>query len=142
MNTALITDEYELTVPFYDVDQMGVVWHGNYVKYFERARCQLLDKIDYNYNAMSASGYAWPVVDMKIKYAAPTLFESRLVVKSTLKDYENGLLIGYEIFDKDKGIRTTKGQTRQVAVDISSQEMLICSPQILLDKIKAYHAKN
>lgn len=138
----LISDEYELVVPFYDVDSMGVVWHGNYVKYFERARCQLLDKIGYGYNAMLASGYGWPVVDMKIKYAAPALFDSRLLVKSTLKDYENGLLIDYEIFDQANNVRTTKGHTRQVAVAIDSREMQICSPNILLEKIKAYHDKN
>ena len=37
--------EIELVVPFFDVDMMEVVWHGHYVKYFEEARCALLDKL-------------------------------------------------------------------------------------------------
>ena len=41
--------EIELVVPFFDVDMMEVVWHGHYVKYFEEARCALLDKLGHNY---------------------------------------------------------------------------------------------
>lgn len=37
------TAEVEMTVPFHDVDMMEVAWHGHYVKYFELARCALLD---------------------------------------------------------------------------------------------------
>ena len=39
--------EIELQVPSFDVDMMEVVWHGHYVKYFEQARCALLDKLVY-----------------------------------------------------------------------------------------------
>ena len=39
-----------IDVPFYDLDPMNVVWHGNYVKYLEVARCDLLSKIGYTYD--------------------------------------------------------------------------------------------
>ena len=58
----------EFKVEFYDVDSMGVVWHGNYVKYMELGRCALLDKIGYGYNEMKESGYAFPVTSIKLKY--------------------------------------------------------------------------
>ena len=54
--------QIELQVQFYDVDMMEIVWHGHYVKYFEQARCALLDKLDHNYRQMRDSGYAWPVI--------------------------------------------------------------------------------
>ena len=38
-----ITSTSEITVEFYDLDPMNVVWHGNYVKYLEKARCDLLE---------------------------------------------------------------------------------------------------
>ncbi|WP_258031844.1 acyl-CoA thioesterase [Campylobacter concisus] len=40
-------------VAFFDVDSMEVMWHGNYVKYLEMARCELLDKLGYNYVVVS-----------------------------------------------------------------------------------------
>ena len=43
-------------VAFFDVDSMEVMWHGNYVKYLEMARCELLDKLGYNYIAMKKDG--------------------------------------------------------------------------------------
>ena len=52
-----------IEVPFHDVDTMHVVWHGHYLKYFEIARCKLLDQFHYNYNQMRDSGYAWPVIE-------------------------------------------------------------------------------
>ena len=52
----------ELTVPFFDVDSMHIVWHGHYVKYLELARCAFLDALGYNYTTMREHGHGWPVV--------------------------------------------------------------------------------
>ena len=49
---ALYTSELELKIPFYDLDPMNVVWHGNYIKYMEQARCDLFSKLHYTYNDM------------------------------------------------------------------------------------------
>jgi len=44
--------QYDLEIPFYDVDAYRIVWHGNYPKYFEVARCQLLEEIGFPYEKM------------------------------------------------------------------------------------------
>ncbi|AGB81196.1 putative thioesterase [Serratia sp. FGI94] len=126
----------EITVPFHDVDAMGVVWHGNYFRYFEVAREALLKQFDYGYRQMQASGYVWPIVDTRVKYIAPLRFEQRVIVCATLQEYENRLRIGYQILDADSGQRTTSGYTIQVAVDESRQEMCFVAPQVLLDKLE------
>src|SRR5262249_969783 len=66
--------EVEIEVDFYDVDAMEVTWHGHYVKYFERARCALLRKIGYDYPEMRDSGYAWPIVDCRLRYVGATRY--------------------------------------------------------------------
>ncbi|MEB6337718.1 acyl-CoA thioesterase [Serratia rhizosphaerae] len=126
----------EMTVPFHDVDAMGVVWHGNYFRYFEVAREALLKQFDYGYRQMQASGYIWPIVDTRVKYIAPLRFEQRVIVCATLQEYENRLRIGYQILDAESGQRTTSGYTIQVAVEASSQEMCFAAPQVLLDKLE------
>ena len=50
----------EIEIPFHDVDTMHIVWHGHYLKYFEIARCKLLDEFDYNYPQMLDSGHCGP----------------------------------------------------------------------------------
>jgi acyl-CoA thioester hydrolase len=131
----MIEAEIEIEVPFHDVDIMGVVWHGHYVKYLEIARCALLDQIDYNYPQMKASGYAWPVIDMRIRYPQPLHFRQRVRVRATLEEWELRLKIGYLIEDADTGRRTTRAYTVQVALDMQSGEMLLASPEILYEKL-------
>lgn len=127
--------EVDITIPFHDVDLMAVAWHGHYVKYFEIARCALLDKMNYNYSQMIASGFAWPVIDMRIRYPQPTVFNQEVVVKATLVEWEQRLKIEYELRDKVTAKRLTRGYTVQVAVDMSSREMCLESPPIMSEII-------
>jgi len=126
-----------IEVPFYDVDALEVVWHGHYVKYFEVARSALLDKIGYNYREMRESGFAWPVIELKMRYAKPARFGQNLTVRAHLMEYELRLKIGYLVVDTVSGERLTKGHTIQVAVDMISQEMRLASPKVLTDKLAA-----
>jgi acyl-CoA thioester hydrolase len=127
--------EVEIEVPFHDIDVMGVVWHGHYVKYLEIARCALLDEIDYNYSQMKASGFAWPVIDVRIRYPQPLYFQQKVRVKARIDEWENRLKISYLIEDLNTGQRLTKAFTVQVALDLESGEMLFASPDILLHKL-------
>lgn len=131
----MIETEVVIEIPFHDVDAVGVAWHGHYVKYLEIARCALLDKIDYNYPQMKASGYAWPVIDLRIRYPRPLYFQQKVRVKAWLVEWENRLKVSYLIEDLETGQRLTKAYTVQVAIDIESGEMLYVSPGILFQKL-------
>ncbi len=125
----------DILVPFHDVDSMHVVWHGHYVKYLEVARCEFLEAFDYGYQAMRDSGFAWPVIDMRIKYIKPLHFGQRIRVHCTLREWEYRLKIDYVISDLETGERLTKGYTIQVAVDMAKNEMCFESPAILQQKL-------
>lgn len=127
--------EIEIQVQFYDLDPMEVVWHGHYVKYLEIVRCALLDMIDYNYAQMKASGYAWPVIDLHLRYAAPASFGQRLKLRAEIIEWENRLRIDYLIRDAATGKRLTKATTTQVAVDAANGEMCFVSPSVLFEKL-------
>ena len=55
-------------MPFYDLDGIQMVWHGNYVKYMEDARERFGAKFGFEYLHIFNSGYLAPVVDMRLKY--------------------------------------------------------------------------
>lgn len=120
--------ETEILIPFHDVDSMDIVWHGHYVKYFEVARCEFLDSFNYGYKKMAASGYSWPVVDMRIKYVKPLQFGQTVLVRCSLKEWEYRLKLDYVIEDAN-GERLTKGYTIQVAVDKNTAEMCFETPK-------------
>ncbi|WP_095078061.1 thioesterase family protein [Pseudomonas sp. Irchel s3h17] len=126
----------QILVPFFDVDSMHVVWHGHYVKYLEMARCALLDRLGHNYNAMHASGYAWPVIDLQLRYVRGAVFGQTLNVRASLVEWENRLKINYLISDLASGERLTRASSVQVAVHIASREMQLASPKVLIDAVE------
>ncbi|MCL6742987.1 MULTISPECIES: thioesterase family protein [Kosakonia] len=135
LNDPRFTAEVALSVPFHDVDMMGVVWHGNYFRYFEIAREALLNQFDYGYRQMKTSGYLWPVVDTRVKYRDVLTFEQHFRVRARIEEFENRLKIAYEIIDAASGKRTTTGYTIQVAVEEKSREMCFVSPAILFERM-------
>lgn len=125
----------EIDVPFHDVDMMEVAWHGHYVRYFEIARCKLFDQLDYNYRQMRDSGYAWPVIDLHVRYVQPLLFQQKVTVTAWIAEWENRLRVQYLISDSTTGTRLTKGHTDQVAINMKTNELMLATPAILLEKL-------
>ncbi|MEP1383137.1 MAG: acyl-CoA thioesterase [Paraglaciecola sp.] len=135
---AIVSVSTEMEVQFYDVDSMRVVWHGNYVKYLEAARCELLKAFNYNYLEMEATGYIWPIVDMRLKYVASAKLSDFIIVEANLVEYQSRLKIEYVIRDKATAKILNKAYTIQVAVDITNGEMLFETPQCVLEKLSPY----
>jgi acyl-CoA thioester hydrolase len=135
-SNGVIQTEVEILVPFFDVDMMEVVWHGHYVKYLEVARCALLDKIGHNYANMRDAGYAWPIIDLQLRYMRGAKFGQRLTVRADLVEWENRLKINYLITDAATGERMTRASSVQVAVEIASLEMQLASPTVFVHAVE------
>lgn len=131
-----LTSSVDIEIPFHDCDPMNIVWHGNYARYFEVARCQLLRLFNYDYLDMQASGYMWPIVDMRVKYVGSAKFTQVITVTASLVEYEHRIKINYLITDKKTGAKLTKGHTVQAAVAMSSNELQLESPVILAEKLQ------
>jgi len=129
--------EEEITIEFYDLDPLQVVWHGNYINYFEVGRRALLEKIGYSYDEMAKSGYAFPVIEVSAKYLSSLRFRDRALVKAILMEYENRLLIRYEIRNAQTGVLTTKGSSTQMAIDIKNNDSCFVCPPVLVKKVEA-----
>jgi acyl-CoA thioester hydrolase len=137
MSDEPISAEIEFAVEFYDVDPMQVVWHGNYVKYFEKARCALLDSIGYGYLQMIETGYAYPVTNINLKYIGSFKFGERVRAKAILEEYENCLKIKYELRNAETGEIRTKGGSTQMAMKMDTGESCFVSPQVFIDRVEA-----
>jgi acyl-CoA thioester hydrolase len=134
----ILAASVETQAQFYDVDPMGVVWHGNYAKFLELGRVVLLDRINYGYEEMRASGYAWPVVDMGIKYAHPIRLKQAIRIDAGLVEWENRLKINFAIRDVASGLRLTRAFSVHVAVDIATEQMLWETPAVLREKLRPF----
>ncbi|MFC6277246.1 acyl-CoA thioesterase [Psittacicella hinzii] len=132
------THSSEYQIQFFDTDAMGIMWHGNYVKYLEMARCAFLDQINYSYDVMEHQGYGWPVVQVNIKYVKPTVFKQKIKIIVQLVEYESSLKFDYLILDAQTGTRLTKASTMQVAVSLDTQELQLQTPESLRRVVEAY----
>ncbi|MBS6286148.1 MAG: acyl-CoA thioesterase [Campylobacter concisus] len=127
-------------VAFFDVDSMEVMWHGNYVKYLEMARCELLEKLGYNYIAMKKDGYAFPIVKLDVKYVRPAFFNDVIKVTTTLSECETFLKFHY-LIENEKGEKLSEANTAQAVIEMKSLQTCFEMPDTLKKAIEAYNEK-
>lgn len=130
-----LSHEIEVTPAFYDIDVMEIVYHGHYVRYLELARSALLAQFNYDYPRMRDSGYAWPVVDMRLKYVRSATFGQTLKVRATITEWENRLRIDYLLRDSVTGQKVNTAHTIQVAVDMQTRAMCFVCPPVLWERL-------
>jgi len=140
--TGPISSEIEFDVAFHDVDMVGIVWHGNYLRYMENARWELMRQLDYGLERMLASGAGWPVIDVQVKYINAARFGDRLRARASLVEWENRLAVNYLLTKSSDGTRVLRGRTIQVAVDMRSGELQFACPDDFVECVQAALARN
>ena len=132
---------YHLRVPFYDVDSMRVVYHGNYTKYFEEARCAYFEALGMSYNEMEASGFLLPVVSLNVKFIRSCTFGQELAIEVVREANDNLIVLHYTIRDAKNGVKCCKGTTRHAAIDAETKELFFELPEPFLNRLKAGEAQ-
>ncbi len=69
-----------LRVAFADTDAMGVAWHGNYLRWFEMARTELMRLTELPYPALIGRGIHLPVIEALVRYRKPARYDDLLIV--------------------------------------------------------------
>lgn len=128
-----------ISVEFFDLDPMNVVWHGNYLKYLETARCDLLEKLGYTYDDMKQDDSAYPIAKMDLKFIKPAKFKQKLNVKCTLESIEPALLIKYIITDIKSGEKLFKAKSMQLRLDTRTMQTIYTAPQKLKECIEDFN---
>ena len=123
------TCSVELSVPFHDLDPMQVVWHGNYLKYFEQARQKLFDDSGVDLYRMALDdGVLFPIVKTSTKYIHPLRFRDRFTVRATVREAHRRIVLDFEIRRSDDGKVCARATSEQVAVSTAEQSLLFAIP--------------
>jgi acyl-CoA thioester hydrolase len=125
-----------ITVPFQDADPTGVAWHGNYFRYYDAARVALLDKLGFGYREMADMGQIWPIVDTRVRYLRSVPFGSTVNVRAQLVEWEFRLRI-YYLMTAPEGDLLNEAYTVQVPVNARDEQLIIGSPDVLIQNIAA-----
>ena len=116
MNTHYI----QVRVRYQETDRMGIVYHANYLSYFELGRVEWLRNKGLDYARLEDSGVLLPVVNVSISYKAPARYDQLLSVKTELvKIGGASLVFQNKIYDENKRL-LVEGAVTLVATDSSS----------------------
>ena len=124
--------QIQVRVRYSETDQMSVVYHGNYVPYFELGRVEWLRNKGISYKSLEESGIALPIVSMTINYKKPARYDDLLTVITKFKS-QSSVKVEFdcEIWGEEKELLTT-AHFLLVFVDINVGKN-IKPPQYLLD---------
>lgn len=119
MDKVEIVGEARLRVRYAETDKMGVVYHSNYVIWFEVGRVELLRQLGFEYSSMEKEDDCHiPVVDLRVRYKAPALYDDEIVIRTRLANVRNSLLhFAYEVLRAGDRTLLATGETMHIIVD-------------------------
>ncbi len=110
----------EVKVYYHDTDSYNIVWHGNYLKWYEEARCDLCDKLGFPLDELAAKeNIIFPIVNINLKYKAPALLYDDLVIETEIKEFSKIKIIFEQIIKKkETGVICNIAEITAVATDL------------------------
>ena len=121
----MITFDTEIRVWYVDTDQMGIVHHSNYIKYYEEARSAFMRHLGVSYADMEASGVLMPILHVESDYKRPARYDDLLTVRIIIKDIPMARFVAnYEIYNT-KGELLNKTTMRPCRAPEWFVEMLV-----------------
>ncbi|HJQ21583.1 MAG TPA: thioesterase family protein [Gemmatimonadaceae bacterium] len=129
--------ELELRVRYAETDQMGVVYHTNYLIWCEMGRTELIRSMTgTSYAEIEAAGVALAVAELSIRYHGAARYDNRIRVVTTLSDSRSrSVSFDYEISNADTGDRLATARTVLVSLDNSGRPAMM--PNELRAKLAA-----
>ncbi len=121
--------EARFSVPFHDLDPMQVVWHGNYLKYFDVTRAGLFDSIGVDlYAFYEKTKYIFPIIKTSTKHIFPLRHRDEFTCKASLRDASSKIIIDFEIRLLADNRLCARGRSEQAAVKYPEMEILFRIP--------------
>ena len=133
----MISHDTQIRVLYRDTDKMGVVYHANYIVFYEAARTEMFRSIGLPYTLLEQMNIAMPIVEVESKYKAPAFYDEVLTVRATLKELpEVRAVIEYEIFN-EAGTVINTGKTVLGYVNMDRKRPCR-APKEFIDELQKY----
>ena len=122
--------EIKMKVPFFDLDPLQIVWHGNYLKYFDIARSELFDGLGVDlFEFHDRTRYIFPIIRSSVKHIHPLKRGDEFICRATVKAARSKIVVAFEIRLVADGTICARGTTEQAAVLAPEMEMVYTIPE-------------
>ena len=123
----------EIVIRFSEVDSMGIVWHGNYAKYFEDGREAFGKNLGLSYLDVYANNYLTPLVKLDFEYKTPLEYGDTAIIETRFIDHDAAKIhFEYTIYNKKNNKVAATGESIQVFVNLD-RELVLISPEFFLE---------
>jgi acyl-CoA thioester hydrolase len=123
VETVRPASEARVRVRYAETDQMGVVYHSNYLIWFEVGRVELIRQMGLNYKQMEEEGCGIAVVDVHVRYKAPARYDDELMIETRLLAARGAVVkFGYRILRITDGLLLCEGETMHVVVGMDMKK--------------------
>jgi acyl-CoA thioester hydrolase len=113
----MITHDTTLRVRYAETDQMGVVYHGHFLAYFEAARGDMIRDFGLSYADLEAQGVIMPVTEARLKYMRPVKYDELITLRCSIHELpKRRLHVKTEVFNPE-GKRCVEGHVELAFVD-------------------------
>jgi len=132
---AALIDRRTIRVRFSEVDSMQVVWHGEYIRYFEDGRESFGNHYDgLKYIDFYNNGYMAPMVEVTCQYKQPLTFgEDAIIETRYIKSPAAKIMFDYTIYRASDNTVAATGSSVQVFINSQTRELELNNPQFYLD---------
>lgn len=121
--------QLKFSVPFHDLDPLQVMWHGNYLKYFDMTRSDLFLKFGVDlYRVYKDAKYIFPITKTYTKHIFPLRFRDEFICEAKLIEGKYKILIHFEIRLVKNNKLCARGKSEQLAVKLPEMETMFRIP--------------
>jgi len=134
----MIVSRSQVTVRYAETDMMGIVYHANYLPWFEIGRTTLLKEQGIPYRSLEEQGYRLPVLEISAKYRRPAVYDDTLTIVTTMAEKPTlRVRLTYQVLRGDELLAT--GASEHAFVDLKGQP--VRPPASVVARMKELFAK-
>ena len=113
----MLVNETQLRVQYYETDQMGVVHHSNYIRYFETGRTEFMRQLGLFYKNLEDSGTVMPIINVEVRYFFPANYDDIIYIRSSIKELPKArITFNYEVYNEERKLLAS-GSTTSAFID-------------------------
>ncbi len=127
----------QVRIRYSETDQMGILYHGNYVALYEIGRTTAFRELGLPYRDLEKQGIFMPVVGLQLKYMKPAYYEDLITIETTIEELPQYRLITKVVMYNEKQEMINRGEISLTFLE-GEERKLTKAPAVLLDKLKLF----
>lgn len=140
MEETSLENIFKVRIRYSETDQMGFVYYGNYARFYEIGRTELMRSIGIHYKSMEEQGIMMPVLSMEAKYLRPARYDDLIEIKTRVRTInENAIVFESNIYNESREL-LNRGIVKLCFLDKYTYQR-IPTPSFIIQKIAEYPTK-